>query len=275
MKTIIAPVDFSAASLSAARYAVDFARSLNGQVILFHASMLPSHVLVKPLNMTENPLTYNDATDRLFMLGEYLLKYADYKVKVDTVIKKGDLIPELENYCYTNKPYAIVMGSSGSTATENVLFGSKTLQAVKTLVWPIVVVPVNISFKNISKIAIACDLTSIAETVHTDLIKRLVKDLHALLYIVYVHTETESRISHEKADSSAILKDELAELGPEFHFIHHENLQQGLTDFSRRHNIDLLIMMPKKHKMLENLIFKSHSKQAILHAQLPIMCIHE
>ncbi len=275
MYTIIAAVDFSDSSLNAARYAVDFAHSLNARVMLFHVSKLPLYAPSLPLTGSQPLATFNDATDQLFIQGEYLLKRGNYKVQVDTIVKSGDFIIELENYAHIVKPYAIIMGGVGTTAAEKILFGSNALLAIKKLTCPIVIVPAGISFKNINKIAIACDMTAIYESVHTDIIKKLVKDLHALLYIVYVNTEKDLRISHEKADSSEILKEELAELAPEFHFLHHENLQQGLADFSKQHNVDLLIIIPKKHKGLENLVFKSHSKQTILHAHLPIMSIRE
>ena len=48
----------------------------------------------------------------------------------------------------------------------------------------------------------------------------------------------------------------------------------GVNDFDAV-ELDLVIVIPKKHTLLEGIFKKSHTKDFVFHAHLPIMCVHQ
>ena len=43
----------------------------------------------------------------------------------------------------------------------------------------------------------------------------------------------------------------------------------------KTNNLDLVITIPKKHKLLEGLFKKSSTKQLVFDSHVPVMCVHE
>ena len=60
---------------------------------------------------------------------------------MDTEVKMGNIVDELEDLCMDIQPFAVVMGSKSIGGIEKVLFGSTTLTAIRHLTWPIICVP--------------------------------------------------------------------------------------------------------------------------------------
>jgi len=84
--------------------------------------------------------------------------------------------------------------------------------------------------------------------------------------------------SHFKPDTpqeSILLHTLLEDLNPKYDFIEDANIEVGIEKFAEKHDLDLIITIPKKHKLLEGLFRKSHTKDLIFHSHLPIMCVHE
>ena len=79
----------------------------------------------------------------------------------------------------------------------------------------------------------------------------------------------------EKPEQSVLLQTMLEEVEPEYHFIQHHDIEDAINEFSEKNNLDLIISIPKKHKLLENLFQGSSSKQLVYQSHVPVKCIHE
>ncbi|MEO5563690.1 MAG: hypothetical protein ABIR18_09655, partial [Chitinophagaceae bacterium] len=106
-------------------------------------------------------------------------------------------------------------------------------------------------------------------------IKALVKKFHALLYVIHINTNHEEEYDSEIIEQSASLHKMLKGLRPQYHFLNNTGVEKGLSDFSERNKLDLLIIVPKKHTLLRKLFHKSCSKSLALHTHVPLMAIHE
>ena len=47
------------------------------------------------------------------------------------------------------------------------------------------------------------------------------------------------------------------------------------VEYVEENNIDLLITIPKKHKLLDSLFKHSSTKQLVTQSHVPVMCVHE
>ena len=73
---------------------------------------------------------------------------------------------------------------------------------------------------------------------------------------------------------SGLLQEMLAGLKPNYHFITNKDIDEGIIDFAEKNHIDLLIVLPKRHGLLDKLVHRSHTKQLVLHSHVPVMALH-
>jgi nucleotide-binding universal stress UspA family protein len=99
-----------------------------------------------------------------------------------------------------------------------------------------------------------------------------VNDFHAELHIL--NTGRKQVFKPEVIFESGLLQEMLADLKPAYHFISSENTDEGIINFAEKNLIDLLVVLPKRHGLLEKLVLKSHSKQLVLHSHVPVMSLH-
>jgi len=274
MKTIVVPIDFSDISNNAMEYAIGLAQNTGSSLLLFHAYQVPVSMTDVPIVLVSVEDLQKNAENKMAEVRKYVEEKTGQAVKIYAETKLGDTVDELENICSHVKPFAVVMGTKGATGLERVFFGSTTLTTIKHLSWPVIVVPPGKKYSAIQKIGFACDFREVVRTTPTHFIKDFVTEFNAELHVLNV----DYRNSHFKPgtpEESALLHTMLADLNPKYDFIENENIEAGIEKFAEKNNLDLVITIPKKHKLLEGLFRKSHTKDLVFHSHVPIMCVHE
>jgi nucleotide-binding universal stress UspA family protein len=271
MKTIIVATDFSDAASNAANYAADMALAIGANLLLVHIYQIPTSYLEIPVAAGEDQIR-TDAEESLSLLKKELLRRTNGHVNIESQFLVGVFYAELKNICEQVQPYAVVMGSQGTTAAQRVLFGGHTLYSMKHLVWPLITVPPQAVFSQIKKICLACDFEKVLDSTPVDEIKRLVNDFHAELHVI--NSGKEELYQPDLVFESGMLQEILAPLKPQYHLITGENIDESIISFVEKNNIDLLITLPKKRGLLEKLAHKSISKQLVLHTHVPVMAMH-
>jgi len=141
VKKILVPVDFSAHSTEAVRFAADLARRFEASLTLVHVYqpmtyVLPEgYVLLGPAQLEE-------------LLGQFKAKLADAKrdalalgaPRVESVLLEGGVISELMRYAAEGGCDMIVMGTHGRTGWKHMLIGSVAENVVRTAPCPVLTV---------------------------------------------------------------------------------------------------------------------------------------
>ena len=269
MKRILVPTDFSPAALNALNYAADMAVQLDLSVTLLHMYQVPVSLSETPTVMISVDELEKSARRRLSEAAQDLARVKAEHLVVHTEALMGDVGEELENYCRKHDPFAVVMGSTGHSALEQTLFGSTTLSAVKQISWPVMSIPTGSIFgKGIHKIGLAWDFSKDDDHLPVRKLHQLASVLKANFEVLHVGTGT-TPVIH------AAVEQRLSPLHPTYHFIQHADLGEGLNEYASQNNLDLLIILPRHHGFLESLFSKSHTKEVLQEARLPVMSIHE
>ncbi|MBS1631037.1 MAG: universal stress protein [Bacteroidetes bacterium] len=275
MKTIIIPTDFSPIATNAMNYGVDMAKAIKGSILLLHVYQVPVsltdvqavYVYVEDLKRT--------AEERLDNLKNSIEHITSGSIKVYTEARLGDVVDELEELCDKIKPAAVVMGTKGATGMERIMFGSVTLTAIRHLNWPVICVPPGKEFgKGIKKIGFACDFKKVIESTPVHFIKDIVRLFNAELHVLNVDYESR-RFKPETPEQSLLLHTMLEDVNPSYHFIEQKDIEDGINQFAEENNLDLIIAIPKKHKLLEGIFKASSTKQLVFESRIPVMCVHE
>jgi nucleotide-binding universal stress UspA family protein len=275
MKTIVVPTDFSAVSLNAAMYAADLAVATNASLALVHVCQLPLTYTEIPMPLISIGELSEEATIKMNELKAQITASHGDKIRIYTEVKSGTVITELKIFCAGVQPYAVVMGTHGAGAFERFLLGSNTLSAITQLRWPLIVVPADMKFNTIRNIGLACDFKKVIDTAPVEEIRNLVKDLGANLHVLYINKDHQKEFDADFIAETAWLQEMLADLKPRYHFIDHSDVNEGLMDYAESYLLDLLIVVPRKHGVVDKIIHPTHTKQLALHTRIPMMAIHE
>jgi nucleotide-binding universal stress UspA family protein len=275
MKTIIVPTDFSPIATNAMNFAADMAVNINASIMLLHVYQVPVSMTDVPVVLVSADELKNSSEKKLQELKESLTHITSGKIKVYTEARLGDVSDELEDVCKHIQPFAVIMGTSGASGVERIFFGSTALTAIRHLTWPVIVVPPGKEYgKGIKKIGFACDFEKVVESTPVQFIKNMVKEFGAELHVLNVDYESR-HFKPETPEESLLLHTLLEDLNPNYHFINHVDIEDGINEFVEKNNIDLLITIPKKHKLLDSLFKKSSTKQLVAQSHVPVMCVHE
>jgi nucleotide-binding universal stress UspA family protein len=157
---------------------------------------------------------------------------------------------------------------------EVLFLGSTTLSAVQHLHVPVMIIPPGASYRPIKKLGFACDYFQVAETTPIKEITELCSIFGAELKVLNV--DYKNRHFTPEVPMALTKVNELLEpLNPEYHFIDDPDIEDGINRFAETHGIDMLITIPKKHRLLDGIFRKSHTTDLALHAHVPIVAIHE
>lgn len=272
MKTIIVATDFSAVARNAAFYAVDMAKAVGKQVMLLHVYTLPVSFNEVPVAFDPDKLL-QDIQEEMSKLKDQLSERAEGKVPVDVVVKMGTFYTELQTLCERLEPYAVIMGSQGTTAAERMFLGGHTVFAMRHLKWPLITVPPANTFKGIKKIGMACDFTDVEETVPVERLEQFARDFNAELHVLNVENKRDAAPAVVR--ESNVLHNMLQTMAPHYHYSVHPKADEGIMEAAVALHLDLLVVLPKRHDLLHALTHKSHTRHLTMHSPVPLMALQQ
>lgn len=279
MKTLVVPTDFSSVSVNALNYAVDMAQAINAGIVLLHVYNVPvtfTDVPTAPVNTVSIEEIKRTAEERLEEIKKNLITVTSGSIQVYSEARLGETVEELEQICRSVEPLAVVMGSHGSTGLERMIMGSTTLTTIRQLKCPVIVVPPGTTYHGIKKIGLACDFENVVQTIPVAYIKDIVKEFGADLYVLNVQDkQDEERELAEHTIDTTYLDAMLDDVKPIYVPLSGKDVVDTINVFAEHNNLDLVMIIPRKHRFIDRLFHKSQSRELITHAHIPIVSIHE
>lgn len=276
MNTILALTNFTPISINAVNYAADVSAFIHAELQIINICELPVAFTEVPLATYDVDALVKNAERQLADLKQTVANRLPNLISIETIVKQGDILSEINRYCEELQPFAVVMGAETATSFEQFMFGGKTVSAVHQLQWPIMVVPEDVQFKGIKKIGLACDFKNVIDSVPAAEIKMMVHNFNAELHVVNVYPEKlGGSLSASDVAESGLLQTMLQDLNPLYHFISDNDVEQSINDFADKNELDMLIIIPKKHLLINKIFQHSYSKRMVLQMRVPVLAIHE
>jgi nucleotide-binding universal stress UspA family protein len=271
MKTILLATDFPPAALNAANYGTDMAMAQAAKIILLHVYEIPVAYAGSPAAYTVDDARH-DAESCMTRFKDAVSTRALSVLTIITLVRPGAFFEELEKACEEYVPDIVIMGSQGTTALDRLMLGGHSVHAMKHLIWPLITVPLHATYSGIKKIGLACDVEKLNDSLPITDIRILVEDFNAKLYVL--NTCITDNYSLKFVHGSNRLFPMLHDLNPEYHFIGTKDVEAGITGFAVENRLDMLIMMPKTHSLIDRILQKSHTRKMVLHCPVPIIALH-
>ena len=138
IKKVLVPIDFSDYSKSALKYAVNFAKSFNAEIILIYVVepvIYPPDFSMGQIAMPSINTEWDDrAKDELQKLAKYEITGV---TSVKTIIKTGKPFVEIIETAKEENVDLIIIASHGHSGVEHILFGSTAEKVVRKAPCPV------------------------------------------------------------------------------------------------------------------------------------------
>ncbi|MCL1943653.1 MAG: universal stress protein [Candidatus Azobacteroides sp.] len=288
-KIILIPVDFSDYSMKACCIGFSYASAIRAEVILLHTFFTPLYATSMPFGDTVSPFQFED---------EDLFVYVSNKAKgdmdefVSTIEKKmndGELsqakfsyyleegIPEEEIIRYSKEynPILIVMGTRGKDQKDLDLIGSVTAEVIESSRVPVFAVPEHASFAKIEEIKHIAFVTTFdqKDLVVFDALMKVVRRFG--FKVTFVHVEAKEDVWNEVklAGIREYFKKQYPALKAEYHIIDSDDTLNGLDDFIKSEQVDILALSNHKRNIFARLFNPSIARKMLFHSDTPLLVL--
>lgn len=279
IKALLVPVDFSTVAAAAFHYALRLADKYPARIDLLHC--LPSAV--------STPGTARLLVDRAGELKqEAAAKMTDFRSRgidvamkeltgipeVCSLIKAGELGTVVANRSAAGEVDLIVMGSEGEDKPLSGLVGTNTSFLIDKASVPVLIVPDEATYRPPSRICYATDLE------HLDPFQiNEVLDLFAPFTpsVDFVYVATTDR--DETEFTMNLLRRVIDRPGlhdrANFIRLREDNEVAALLSYAQTSGAGLLVMNRPRRSWLHRLWKKSHTREAMLKSNMPLLILHE
>lgn len=268
MKKIIFPTDFSKASESARKVAIDFSLKNEAELYIVNIYQMP-YVRSGSFSSSLLDVIKKDSHNKMDALANSLKEqYPDLKLIDQCVL--GDPIQAICDMSEEIEADMIVMGTHGASGIEEIFLGSNTQAVIKNSTVPVLAIPNGAEFKGVNNLAFASDLNFENSNKAIKTIKTLTKQFDTHLNIIHFADFLEdSEASEEKVNE--VFKDVnykyLEQLAA--------NLERGIADYIKFEEINLFMMIHRKHNFWERLFSSSNSEKRAMHTKVPLLVLKE
>lgn len=276
MKNILVPTDFSPASINALNYAADLAMSIKAELTLLHVYQPPASAYAElPLPPVEVERSLDEIDSKMKELKQSLVRRTRDTIPVNTETRVGNIRADIMELVEKTDPLLVVMASHGAGKMERLLLGSNTIWASKHLNCPLVIVPKEAQFKPIAKIALAWNYRPLKDMGPLNKVRELVKEFAASLHVICIMKNASERLSSKLLAEASRFQEEFGDLKPHYSFIVDTEVTKAILDFSEKNQLDMVMVIPARHDLIQSIFHHSQSKDMALHTKWPLLSLHE
>ena len=266
MKEILAPIDFSAASLNAVLFAAELARRSA-------ASLTIVHILQK--NQDER-----EANDRLNSLASKVKTSSTVELTSNLFVLQGDLVQALEKVIADRQPDLIVMGTKGASGLKKIFIGSNTIRVITHTKTPVLVIPEQATFekylkKGKNRIVLATDLNVLENDRALNVLKELALNIiEPKIRILNVRPKNTGLSEAKRAERDMLLEYFHPQIPSERVTVFSKSILEGINYYLEERSADtgLVAMIARDSG---HLIQTHYTKEMAAHTHLPLLVLHD
>ncbi|MDR2495843.1 MAG: universal stress protein [Tannerellaceae bacterium] len=286
---VLVPVDFSEYSMKACEIGINYAHATGAKVILLHAYFSP--FFPKPIPFGDMPAY---GTDESKTIRELINKVEDDmaklclkirrkmdagelpRVKFESILREG--LPEEELIACEKQyyPKLIVMGARGKGEQDIDLLGSVTAEIIELAKAPVLAIPENVPFNNISATTNIAFATSFNQR---DLVafEAFVGLIGAYTPKIHLFNISNSR-SHWDEIRLGGIKEYFKKQYPNLNISHTVlddcEILAAIEKFVREENIEIIAVTSQKRNILTRIFYPGIARKMLFHSDTPLLVLH-
>ena len=272
MKKILVPTDFSEHAENALKIAAQLAKKYNGEIYLLHMIELPVD-MTNPVGGTRT----SDLPEALYFMKLAKKRFSEVLnspyLEGLTVHETVQFHQAFDGIMEISKKYNcdfIVMGSQGATGFKEMFVGSNTEKVVRTSEIPVLVVKNDRPNFKINNFVFATNLSPESKNALKQAIE-FATLMDAKLHLVFVNTANEFQTSIDTDNNLKKYLEGSSFNNYEFHVHNDSSVENGILNFAKKINADLVGMATHGRKGLSHFFNGSISEDLVNHANIPVV----
>ena len=265
MKVILAPVDFSEASINAVSFAAELSKRSSARLII--------------VNILPNGEDESDTKVKLKSLESELKKTFDASLDCESFLAHGNLITTLKKIITVQQPDLIVMGTKGASGLKKILIGSNTMNLISKTRVPVLVIPEVARFDNFLKkgknrIVLATDLDALDEEALGILKEIALFIIEPKIRVLSVRPENTRLSGSKRQERESLLSFFNPEIETERVTVFSKSVLGGIHFYLDQKNSDtgMLAMIARDSG---HVVKKHYTKEMASHTHLPLLVLHD
>lgn len=273
MKRFLVPTDFSAIARNTLDYATELAKYSFAELILFHAYYQP--VLANDLTVSQ-PFFEEleaDCRNNLEELKQQVLAI-NPDLRVTCEYRLGLPAATIDEFARANRIDLIVMGTQGTGYLVERLLGSIATALIREAACPVLVIDREVRFRSPAKIVLAADYQEAVPIKSFKLLKNLLTNFDAHLYILHISSEYGDEIDLDELIEKYDLDDSFKYYDHSLISTKNSEVIEGINDFVAVHDADMVVMVPRKHNFVERIFREPTVNKMAFHSKVPLLALH-
>jgi nucleotide-binding universal stress UspA family protein len=280
METILCPTDFSPAAGKAIRYVEELAERMPCRIVLLHtiyepvmAESIPYGGLpyAEPLRDPEYQQAQQEKLEGLrkrLQTREWLMP-----VGFDTKIRYGAAQETIPQVALEVQADLIVLGSGKSGRLQQMIQGSVIAGVIKRAPCPVLLIPPKAAFRPIQRIVFATDLEG-EPFGDVAFVSKLAGLFQAEILFLHILANDQAGTRQQAQQDLARLQKRLPYHNASIHTKPNVPIETGISQFTRHHKADILVMAYHPRSFLQQLFVRDHTRELAYHPTLPILVLH-
>ncbi|TWI95581.1 nucleotide-binding universal stress UspA family protein [Mucilaginibacter frigoritolerans] len=283
MKTIAVLINFSPRSEHAARYALQLAKKIKANVLLFNAFLVPADIAMSATQLAwpvdEYKEIKSDAEKGLHSLRNKL------KHSFNEGAVTGPFVPAITCRCeegpvenslpilqQNEDIVLLVAGTHGSDAISTFALGNNCRELIDDTRLPLLLIPENAPIENIEKIVFATDLNP-NDIKYINAVAGLADEFSAHIIIGNVNMELSVDVDHNKAENAfmqqMVLNVSYRRIS--YRNFPNQNVKKGLVWVLENEKPDMMVMVHRKNSLFDFLFKSSVTKKIAANTTVPLL----
>lgn len=273
MKKVLVPTDFSKLSDNALNYAAQLVALTGAELLLLHAYITPVFTEDSALITTEQYLL-EESLDNLEKLKQSVEK-SNPDLKISYIAINGMPVDAITFYAKKQHVDLIVIGAQGTGYLQERILGSTASTLIRKTEIPVMVIDKHVKFRIPEKIVLAVDFSETNNRVVLKPLKQLAAKFKSHICILNISTEAEAIPTFGEITEGFKIEKSLKHTYHTFFEIEYPDVVTGINDFVKKHRIDLVTIISRKHSLVERIFRESISKTMTFHSFAPLLILHE
>jgi nucleotide-binding universal stress UspA family protein len=281
MKTLLIPVDFSDSSNNAVNFAVEWAKKyLYERIILlrsFYSSMYENMIMSADFSNVNEEYLNKKRNDEREMLNE-LCREVDEKtgegIQVQTAVTELPLVRSIIELIDEEKPELILLGSDKQHSGNEAFVAGNVIAIARVSPVRVLIVPEDRSYQTIEKALVPVDFKSVTSLNKINRLRSSPRwhDVEILALNVEAAQKNLNPDDQFK-QSEENLHNYLKNFKHTIYYEPDKNVINGILNFNRLNEVQLMIALPGVHSFLYSLTHKSISEALYKKCPLPVMIL--
>ena len=286
---ILIPVDFSDYSIKACELGINYAYHAGAEVMIMHAYFSPYFPSAIPMGDTlayqvnEEESVQNvlkrvqiDMENICTLINRKIQSGELPKVKYNYVLREGLPEEEILAYCKEYHPTLIVMGTRGKSQKDMDLIGSVTGEVIEVNKVPVLAIPENVRFNDLSEaknIAFATSFNQ-RDLVAFDEFMEIVKGYDIQTHLFNISTSKNEWNEIRLTGVREYFQKQYPDANITYSVLADGDLLLAIEKFVRDEQIDVIALSTYRRNILARMFNPSIARKMLFHTDTPLLVMH-